>query len=133
MMNFKMMGRHSLTNLKWNSFLPLALCVFILSCAKKSEPAKKGSSAARTVQTAQAQLTPMERTITVSGSFLAREEATLSVKIPGRLQKILVDIGSVVKKGDLLAQIEPADYEIRLQQAEAALAQARATRIATRG
>jgi RND family efflux transporter MFP subunit len=42
------------------------------------------------------------------------------------LEKIAVDIGSVVKKGDELARIERADYELRLKQAEAVLAQARA-------
>jgi RND family efflux transporter MFP subunit len=68
----------------------------------------------------------MERTITVMGSFMAREEAILSVKVPGRLESIAVDIGSIVKKGDLLAQIERQDYELRVKQAEAALAQARA-------
>jgi len=68
----------------------------------------------------------MERTITVTGSFNARERATLSVKVPGRLEKIEVDVGSVVKKGDLLAQIEREDYELHVRQAEATLAQARA-------
>jgi RND family efflux transporter MFP subunit len=39
---------------------------------------------------------------------------------------MLVDVGSSVAEGELLAQIEPRDYELRVQQAEAALAQARA-------
>jgi RND family efflux transporter MFP subunit len=37
-----------------------------------------------------------------------------------------VDLGSMVRQGDLIAQVEPRDYELRLQQAAAALAQARA-------
>ena len=37
-----------------------------------------------------------------------------------------MDIGSVVRKGDELARIERADYELRVRQAEAVLAQARA-------
>lgn len=68
----------------------------------------------------------MERTVVVTGSFHAREQSTLSVKVPGRLERIAVDIGSVVRKGDELARIERADYELRLGQAEAVLAQARA-------
>jgi RND family efflux transporter MFP subunit len=68
----------------------------------------------------------MQRTVTVTGSFAAQEQSTLSVKVPGRLEKMNVDIGSVVRKGDLLAQIERSDYELRVKQAEAALAQARA-------
>ncbi|MCP5525603.1 MAG: efflux RND transporter periplasmic adaptor subunit [Verrucomicrobiales bacterium] len=69
---------------------------------------------------------PMERTVVATGSFLAREQSVLSAKVPGRLQRVTVDIGSVVKTGDLLAQVEPRDYELRVQEAEAALSQARA-------
>lgn len=68
----------------------------------------------------------MERTITVTGTLAAHEESTLSAKVAGRLQRLAVDLGSVVREGDVLAQIEPRDFELRLQQAEAALSQARA-------
>lgn len=68
----------------------------------------------------------MERLVTVTGSLLAREEATLSVKVPGRLRTVSVDLGSSVQAGDVLAQVEPADYEIRVRQADAAVAQSRA-------
>jgi RND family efflux transporter MFP subunit len=67
----------------------------------------------------------MERSIPVTGTLAAQEQSTLSAKVPGRLQRLAVDIGSVVREGDLLAQVEPRDYELRLQQAGAALAQAR--------
>ena len=66
----------------------------------------------------------MERTIAVTGSLAAQEQSTLSAKVTGRLQRLAVDIGSVVRQGDVLAQIEPRDYELRVQQATAALSQA---------
>lgn len=68
----------------------------------------------------------MERTVTVLGSLAAYDQATLSVKVPGRLHAIPVDFGSTVGRGQPLAQIELRDYQLRLEQAEAALAQARA-------
>src|SRR5262245_9245615 len=68
----------------------------------------------------------MERVVIVTGSLAAEEAATLSVKVSGRLKHIPVDLGSIVKKGDLIAQVEPRDYELRLQQAAAALSQSRA-------
>ena len=68
----------------------------------------------------------MERVIAVTGSLAPRENTTVSVKVAGRLQSINVDLGTAVEEGDLLAQVEPHDYELRLQQAAAALAQARA-------
>src|SRR6185369_9449823 len=42
------------------------------------------------------------------------------------LQTISVDFGSVVRKGQVIAQLEPQEYKLRVQQAEAGLAQARA-------
>ena len=68
----------------------------------------------------------MERITTATGSLAAQEQATLSVKVPGRLQTLVVDLGSVVKKGDLIARVDPGDYELRVRQSAAALAQARA-------
>ncbi len=68
----------------------------------------------------------MERTVAVIGSLAPHDEATLSVKVPGRLQTIAVDLGSVVSQGQLIAQVEPQDYELQLKQAEALLSQTRA-------
>lgn len=68
----------------------------------------------------------MESVVTVTGTLAAQEASTLSAKVAGRLMRLAVDIGSVVRKGDLLAQLEPRDFELRVQQAAAALAQGRA-------
>jgi RND family efflux transporter MFP subunit len=68
----------------------------------------------------------MERTVTVTGTLAAYDQATVSAKVPGRLGAISVDLGSVVRQGQIIAQIEKQDYQLRLQQAEAALAQGRA-------
>ena len=100
----------------------------LCSCGKPGEPQAKVSKStpARPVELAAARMRPMERTISATGTLAASDRSVLSAKVPGRLQQLNVDIGSVVKQGDLLAQIEPRDYELGLQQAAAALAQARA-------
>ncbi len=68
----------------------------------------------------------MGETVTVNGTLAAYDRVTSSVKVPGRIQTITVDLGSVVRRGQSLAQLEQQDYKLRVQQAEAALAQARA-------
>jgi RND family efflux transporter MFP subunit len=68
----------------------------------------------------------MERVLTVTGSLLAHEQATLSVKVAGHVKTLAVDLGRTLQPGDLIAQIDPRDSELRLQQAAAALSQARA-------
>src|SRR5437764_3319162 len=85
-----------------------------------------GAAETRVVKTAQVSEIPMERAVTVSGTLAAQDQATISAKVPGRVQTLAVDLGSVVRKGQIIAQLEQQDYNLRLQQAEAALAQARA-------
>jgi len=90
--------------------------------ARNSSEAKES----RQVKTAQVAEMPMEQVVTVTGTLAAQDQATVSAKVPGRVKTIAVDLGSVVRKGQLIAQLEQQDYQLRLQQAEAALAQARA-------
>ncbi|MEQ2009882.1 MAG: efflux RND transporter periplasmic adaptor subunit [Limisphaerales bacterium] len=80
----------------------------------------------RTVQATPAESRPMERAVSVIGALAAIDQATLSVKVNGRLQSLSVDLGTRVKRGELVAQIESVDYELKLRSAEALLAQARA-------
>ena len=88
--------------------------------------AGRGATEPRTVSVEPARIREVERTITAFGSFLAREQATLSTKVQGRLASIQVDLGSKVRAGAELARMELREYELRVRQAEAALAQARA-------
>jgi RND family efflux transporter MFP subunit len=106
----------------------LVVVAGMLAGCGRSENAAKGRPAKEpvTVTLAPAELRPMERTITALGTLQAMDRATVSIKTTGRLRTLGVDVGSPVKAGDILAQIEPRDYELRLQQAAAFLAQARA-------
>lgn len=81
---------------------------------------------ARQVRTVQVAQTPIGETVTVNGTLAAYDQTTVGLKVAGRLQMISVDLGTVVRKGQAIAKLEPQDYELRVQQAEAALAQARA-------
>jgi RND family efflux transporter MFP subunit len=103
----------------------LCCAVLLVACGKPAEPAQKRDLATKTVRVVRAELRPMARTIAVTGTLAAREQSTLSAKVAGRIQNLSVDVGSVVRQGDLLAQVEPRDSELAVQQAGAALAQAR--------
>ena len=81
---------------------------------------------ARQVKTARVEETPFGEAVTANGTLAAYDQTTASVKVPGRLRTITVDLGSVVRRGQVIAQVEPQDYNLRVQQAEAGLAQARA-------
>ena len=94
------------------------------SSGKAASPDSK--SAPRQVKTAAVAEMPIGETVTVNGSLAAYDRVTVGTKVPGRLQTISVDLGSTVRKGQVIAQLEQEDYKLRVQQAEAALAQARA-------
>ena len=122
------MKKPTLTTLA--AMLALAAVALLNAACKSGYPvsAKNASDTkeACSVQTAQVSEIPMERAVTVSGTLAAQDQATISAKVPGRVQTLAVDLGSVVRKGQIIAQLEQQDYNLRLQQAEAALAQARA-------
>jgi RND family efflux transporter MFP subunit len=69
---------------------------------------------------------PIEQTIEITGTLDADEQVTVGAKVPGRLASIAVDLASPVTQGQVIAQVETKDYEIRIEQVSAALAQSRA-------
>jgi RND family efflux transporter MFP subunit len=81
---------------------------------------------ARLVKVIEVRPTPIVRSITVTGTLAAEEQVMLSLKVTGRLEELLVDLGSPVTRGQVLARLTPTDFQLRLAQAEAALQQARA-------
>ena len=92
--------------------------------AQQTRPVE--NKAARQVKTARVEETPFGETVTANGTLAAFDQSTASVKVAGRLNAISVDLGSVVRKGQVIGQLEPNDYKLRVQQSEAALGQARA-------
>lgn len=83
--------------------------------------------APRRVELARAHLVPMEDDVAIAGSLAAQDEVGIKSKVAGRLASIAVDLGSVVKRDQPIAQIEQVDYKLRVDQALALLAQAKAS------
>jgi RND family efflux transporter MFP subunit len=112
------------------SFFTLLVCCVLAACSKQpKQESGKGAAApleTRKVHTARVQRLDTEETIYATGTLAAQDRATLSAKVPGRVESIEADLGTAVKQGDLLARIERQDYELKRRQAEAALTQARA-------
>ncbi|HEV8579699.1 MAG TPA: efflux RND transporter periplasmic adaptor subunit [Thermoanaerobaculia bacterium] len=90
---------------------------------KEAKGGKDGP--AHDVRLATAEEGRLARTIDLSGTLAADEQAELATKVAGRLQQIYVDIGSRVRRGQVVARLVPTDFELRVQQAESALQQAR--------
>ena len=111
--------------------LPLALVFVSLIHAGCSGPYSRTPVAASeeklpVVETFRTASRPIPEVVTASGELLAEEQATIGVKAPGRVAKLHVDLGSTVSVNQLLAEIDPTDYEFRVRQAEALVNQSRA-------
>jgi RND family efflux transporter MFP subunit len=64
--------------------------------------------------------------VTANGYVVARTRAAVSAKVAGRLAYLGVSEGSFVRKGEIIARLENADYEAAVAQAEAVVASSRA-------
>lgn len=112
--------------------LALALLVVASHACKSDYPTAgraqgtDGKGQPRQVKMVAVAETPIGETVTVNGTLAAYDQTTVGMKVAGRLQFISVDLGTVVRKGQAIARLEQPDYQLRVQQAEAALAQARA-------
>ncbi|MEJ2335686.1 MAG: efflux RND transporter periplasmic adaptor subunit [Gemmatimonadales bacterium] len=73
-------------------------------------------------------LTPGEasQVLTATGYTYARERASVGAKIIGRVERLLVDEGDRVRRGDTIAVLDSDDLVAELQQRRAALLEARA-------
>jgi RND family efflux transporter MFP subunit len=111
----------------------LAVSVALAGCQQEvpatASPKKTDSGAPgagpRAVRVVPAAEATVARTVSASGTLAADEQVVLGTKIVGRLAEITVDLGSLVKQGQPVARIDTTDYQYRLDQAVAALKQAR--------
>ena len=109
-------------------FVIAALLFFLTAC---SGPYSERKAAARvevtpmSVDTVLAASASLPTVVNANGELFAEELANISTKVPGRVVKLTVDLGSLVKTGDVLAELERDDYQYRLRQAEAQVEQIR--------
>jgi RND family efflux transporter MFP subunit len=104
----------------------------VVACGGSSKAATAGATTsatpkvARAVETAPVQVAKLERLIAVTGTLAAEDQVTVSFKVTGRLEALDVDLGSSVAQGQVLGRLTPTDFALRVNQADAALQQARA-------
>jgi len=110
----------------------VSLTVMLMAGCRSGETpanASKGGGAAnlpvKQVRVGEAESRRLIRTVTAPGTLAADEQATLSFKVAGRLSEIRIDLGSLVRRGQAIAQLESTDFKGRENQAEAGLQQAR--------
>jgi HlyD family secretion protein len=79
-----------------------------------------------TLETAAVTRGSVIESIASTGSLTPQEEVTVGTQISGTITKVLVDFNSTVKKGDLLAVVDPQTLQAQLITAKASLLKAQA-------
>lgn len=108
------------------SSLALAFVIMLLtSCSgKKSETTGSTRSSSIPVQVAQIGSVNNSNTVVASGLISTEDEIRLSFKIGGVIERMLVEEGQQVRKGQLLAAINTTEINAQTKQVELGLAKA---------
>src|ERR1700726_1902516 len=105
-------------------FLVLLFCVCLTGCTGASSGSPAPAPAAVTVSF------PVEREVSDYADFTARTAAVDSVEVRahvwGYLEKVNFTEGALVKKGDVLFELDPRPYQAMLNQAKGKVAQDKA-------
>jgi membrane fusion protein, multidrug efflux system len=72
---------------------------------------------------------PVSRTIDLPAEFLPFQTVSLQARVPGYVERVLVDRGSVVKQGDLLAELSAPEMAAQIAEAESKVQAADAERL----
>jgi HlyD family secretion protein len=87
--------------------------------------AKRGNKAVE-VREEKVQKRDLVASVTASGQVEPRVKVDVASDVSGRIVRLAVKEGAMVKKGQFLLQIDPSTYEAEVQRARAAVASARA-------
>src|SRR6266436_5962410 len=83
--------------------------------------------AAIAVSTTSAVSRQLPRYFEANGSLAPNEQADVAAETSGKVAAVGVDLGSVVRRGQMIVKLDDADFRIRVQQAHAQLDEAKAT------
>jgi RND family efflux transporter MFP subunit len=94
--------------------------------ASADKPVAASPATPRPVKVIAAVEQRVARTVVATGTLAAEDQVVIGTKVPGRLAEISIDMGTRVRRGQVVARLDASDYRLRVDQAEAALHQARA-------
>ena len=117
--------------------LALIVCIGIaaaLVALKRPPEVKPPEDKTPFVSTQTVELSPQQLYARSQGVVRPRFTTAISAQVSGTIVEVdpAFEAGGIVEKGALLARLDPFDYEVALQQAEASLASARASFILER-
>ena len=105
----------------------LAACQRSETSASTTSDAAKAAVQTPTVATIRATTHDVSATVQATGSFVAHDTSDVAPNVAGIIVATMVDVGDLVKKGQLIARLDDRDAKLRLDQARAGQQQAEAS------
>jgi HlyD family secretion protein len=93
------------------------IAVLIAACGRKAPPAYRTETVSRG---------PVSEVVSATGDVSAIVSVNVGSQVSGIIDKLLVDFNSQVKKGQVLATLDPRLFQAQLEKADATLASAKA-------
>ncbi|MFO0946492.1 MAG: efflux RND transporter periplasmic adaptor subunit [Planctomycetota bacterium] len=105
--------------------------VFYAGCGAEDEGVavssrEKGEEKPVEVSAVTARAHAWPEVVKIQGSLYGDEEAVVGAKVQGRVDSVDAEMGSLVHQGQVLASLDPKDFKLKVQQAEALYRQVRA-------
>ena len=106
--------------------LGLCLAATALTACSKPVEDKKAKPKVDPVEVSvtKAQVREVDRRVDLVGTVFPDEEVVVSAKVSGKLTAMKKDVGDVVASGELVAQVETADYQLAVEQKQMAVREA---------
>lgn len=115
------------------SALCIVLMMTILSACSTAGSQAQGTEKVN-VELTTVKKVPLDTTYDLSGTLAASDEYPVSFEINGTVEEVCGSVGDNVKQGDMLANLDPADLQLKIsdatqaaQQAQAGISSAQAT------
>ena len=105
---------------------PLAALALVVISACGRDPAATVAPAAAKVTVAKVLEQPVNEWDEFTGRLEAPETVEIRPRVSGQIDQVAFTEGALVKKGDLLFQIDPRPFQAEVRRLEAQLQQARA-------
>ena len=126
------MNRSGLLKLLLLILVVMAIGAGVIACKRSNGQTNATATASPTpavvqVSTSAAISRQLPRYFEGTGSLAANEQTDVAAEASGKVAAVAVDIGSSVRRGQVLVRLEDADFKDRVAQAQAQLDQSKAT------
>lgn len=102
------------------TFMALVAAVALSACSRPAPPEEP----VRSVKLMTVGVGALQAQVEYAGEVRARVESRLGFRVAGKLVKRHVEVGQRVKPGQLLAELDPQDYQLAVEAARAQVASA---------